>query len=80
MVTFQKGRGVLCETHGQENFGVVEMIDGDGNAPPRGTIECVKVWFMDTRGQFKMEIRREDFWFRNGILCGKFCNDNNVGA
>ena len=47
--------------HRQENFSVFEMTDGDGNAPLRVLMECVKVWFVDRRRCFKMDISRQDF-------------------
>ena len=84
MAMFPQGTGVSCEIHGQENFGIIEMRDGNGNALPRNTIKHVKVLFMDGTGCFEMTDRREDFWFQNGISCKHFCREtmqmHNTGS
>ena len=72
----KKEKEVFGKSHDertQENFILGEVKankdfeqareNGDRNTPPRSTMECVRVWFKDGRGHFKMEVRREDFWF-----------------
>ena len=68
----------LHETEGDENFGIIKMMDKEGNSPPEDTIECIKVWFHDRQGQFKTMVERSNFWFRNGQLCKQFFKENGM--
>ena len=41
-----QGTRILHKTKGEENFGVFEMVDKNGDMPPRSTVNCIRVWFI----------------------------------
>ena len=66
--------------HGSKKFGIMEMIDTDGNKPQRRKVAHVKVWFKDGRECHKMKISGSNFWFWNRETCRAFCMCNNVNT
>ena len=63
MTTHHRGTGALCGINGRENFGIIHMVDGEGNMTPEGKIEMTHVWHRDGRSKLEMRMHREDFWF-----------------
>ena len=43
MTTCLCGTKALHETNGEDNFGIIKMMDEKGTSPPQGTVECVMV-------------------------------------
>ena len=56
MTTHHRGTGAMHEINGRDNFGIVHMLDGEGNTTPEGKIEMTHMWHRD--GKSKLEVRR----------------------
>ena len=78
MTIHYRGTKVLHQIKGSWNFGIDRMMDGNGDWPPKDTIELTQVWHKDGKNRFVLMLKREDFWFRNGSICEAYCNDNDT--
>ena len=78
MTTHCCGTGALHEINGRENFGIIHMLDGEGNITPEGKIEMTHAWHRDGRSKLEMRMHQEDFWFRNVKLCVECCEEKKI--
>ena len=78
MTTHHCGSRALHKMRGRENFKTEEMLDAHGNSAPTGKIEMASVWQKDGPNEFYVNLSGEDFWFRNGAICERFCEEKRI--
>ena len=55
MMMHYRGTGVTHKINGRDNFGIVHVLDGEGNTVPEGKIEKTHMWCRDGKSELEMK-------------------------